>query len=593
MSNKIVLLILICLIFGGAANSETHKINYKFINEKDTRFYLQKKYSELEFAFSDTGLSIECDGRIFAKIQNELNMFDAESLTSYKYYIALGDMNSIVNSIQSQYPEAKVNFDSDKKIIEVEAKGFQLLEIYRLIDSKDLINIKKFQIKYSDINQLTQTIQQIFQINNIAQFEKTKELIVSANPKQIELIGKYIDEIDNKPPTILVEGIIVKVNHEKARQMGANYNYKKGQSDDAASGGKSGISLKNSSFSPLPEGIPYDMIEWTSKSGNVFTLSLGMLVEAGAADILLKPHITFLSGGEGSFSQNINVPHITTSENGTNVDFSSVGLTVNVGGIAVKQKNNKNTGLNEYQIVLNKLEITDGSQGNQIESEGNKQIAFVTNSMQINSPQIINSGEIIALGGAIRREESVTRNYIPVFGSLPLLKYLFAYDNKTLAVNEIMTFLKLTVLEERKLEEEVDKLTKTEKFHKTDINKSLKNMLNSSKLETSIFSSSIIYQKNGGYFEFVNNKFSEKQLEKISKKFVAVIRSRIEDAFLTQNYELVKNVIFNDADLKTEIAKLSKSYKAEPLQIIIIARHTGVINDEIFLIYKDWVKNNF
>jgi len=58
--------------------------------------------------------------------------------------------------------------------------------------------------------------------------------------------------------------------------------------------------------------------------------------------------------------------------------------------------------------VLDELKITDGSKGDRVSDDQSNAIAFFSQEVVLESPQIVGDGELIILGGAINRDKRNT-----------------------------------------------------------------------------------------------------------------------------------------------------------------------------------------
>ncbi len=146
------ILFIITLLFYSYGYAETYLIN--FSNPLTLKSYLENKYEGLALTANDSNISVECGIDMLKKIKDEIEFFDSEGIKSYKYYIAAADLNNIVNIIQTRYPESKINYNTDIKSLTVEAKAYELLDIFKLIENNDAHYFGKYQIKYADVNQV-------------------------------------------------------------------------------------------------------------------------------------------------------------------------------------------------------------------------------------------------------------------------------------------------------------------------------------------------------------------------------------------------------------------------------------------------------
>ena len=74
---------------------------------------------------------------------------------------------------------------------------------------------------------------------------------------------------------------------------------------------------------------------------------------------------------------------------------------------------------------------------------------LITNKREINTTILVDNQEVIILGGLIRDKETISNSRVPVLGSIPGLGLLFKSSNKSIEKQNLLVFLRPTVLDSR------------------------------------------------------------------------------------------------------------------------------------------------
>ncbi|HPG32015.1 MAG TPA: hypothetical protein PLQ81_14600, partial [bacterium] len=327
------------------------------------------------------------------------------------------------------------------------------------------------------------------------------------------------------------------------------------------------------------------MYQYTSKSGKVQEISLRALVDNSVAEAVLKPHITFVSGQTGVFEQNQNIPLKSKDANNNPITtIMSVGLTLSVGAIAVPAEITDERGRkkNSYKIIVSELKLTDGSREDE---EASRETIF-------EAKQIVNDGQLIILGGAINDKTTKKDSKVPLLGDIPLIKYLFKYQDSTNSATEMLALLRLTVMTPESYKYKAAQFVESKDLRPIEFGGKVNDSIQEHPLKTAEWSSKIIYEKEGGYFDLIHDKLDPEFMEKVDRSFKKNIRGRIKVVQEWNNDELVRKLIFNDNGLKKAFEDMVAEFKISCYDIMIITRHLGSINDEIFMLYYEFLDEN-
>ncbi len=458
--------------------------------------------------------------------------------------------------------------------------------------SAETSQIKMYMIKFYSIDSTYDLISDMFKPAKMYKDKVRQLLIISDSPSKHEEISAFLETYDTEPKVILVEGTILKINKERLFELGIN-------------GSKSAIRSDYNPASALtnqnkPEGtirgqyghdwftlgaVPQLFFEIVTNHGNLWQIDLRSMIEKGAAEVVLKPQVTFVSGSKGIINHQTNVPYQTeTKMGGATTTFQKYGLSLEVQGYYIPDKDPMAHG----SIYVNKLKITDGSIVGYIQF-ANATVPL-TQDLEIETSQIVKDGELIILGGAINKENSKTVRKVPLLGDIPVIKHLFRFTEKNNKVTETLALLRLTVIEEKSYEFLAAKYQNSKNLQPIEFGGDVNESVHEHPLNSAKWSSDIIYGE-GLYFERIYNRFSEDEQYRISRQFKTRIRARLP---LVQEWEdvgLIRDLIFNDSGLESIFKEISDEFDIDALDILIVARHQGGINDIIFEIYRDFLRD--
>ncbi|HPP87384.1 MAG TPA: secretin N-terminal domain-containing protein [bacterium] len=516
-------------------------------------------------------------------------------------YIAPDRMNEI---ILSHFGKCIISIDNASNALIITDRPSKLAQIGELIKKLDKPEqeqvLEGIQIKYAEINNIFKILQSMYDVKKMDIDDKQKKIYISGPKSKVEEIKKFIEEYDYEPPVILVEGTILSVNIAKAKQLGMKYEHSGGFIFDENAGKfteepvvpsdkltASGRTTGSKVIGEFTAGVALSqvMYQYTSKSGKVQEVSLRALIDNNVAEAVLKPHITFVSGRSGIFEQNQNIPLKSKDANNNPITtIMSVGLTLSVGGIAVPIEitddhgNKKHT----YKIIVSELKLTDG---NKEEGEASRETIF-------EASQIVNDGQLIILGGAINDKSMKKNSKVPLLGDIPIIKHLFTYQDSSKSATEMLALLRLTVMTPESYKYKAAQFTSSKDLRPIEYGGKVNDSIQEHPLKTAEWSSKIIYEENGGYFDLIHDKINADVMTRIDRQFKRNIRGRVKLVQEWSNSELVRKLIFNDKGLKKAFEDMSAEFKLSCFEILLIARHLGSINDEVYLMYYEFLDKN-
>lgn len=286
---------------------------------------------------------------------------------------------------------------------------------------------------------------------NIQAEPTTNSLIVTAPPAIMRNLQQVISQLDIRPAQVLVEAAIVEIDDGTLKQLGVQWgtiNTESSSSDSSSSDSSSSSGDVdtsgggNISAGTLPTG--YNEGIGVIKSGN-FREIITMLQQSVTTDILSTPSLVVLDNQTAK----IEVGKTLSIQTGS---YSSTDSTSTVTPFDTYDR--QQIGLHLYvtpQINRGDAVQLKIDQGNEtLQNPVNPGTTPVTNNAGIKTTVLVNTGDILVLGGLISNNEQLGETKIPLLGDIPGVGKLFQYHTTTHVKKDLMVFLKPIILYQQK-----------------------------------------------------------------------------------------------------------------------------------------------
>jgi general secretion pathway protein D len=288
--------------------------------------------------------------------------------------------------------------------------------------------------------------------------EAINALVIRADPTTMLELLDIISELDVRRLQVLIEAAIVEVTADFTRQLGTELFVGDADSSNVPLGltAPSGtlaqilqnIALKTEG--PIDLGTsPMFAAGRIDQNGTSFGLIIKALSTNGDVNLLSTPSITTMQNEEAKIVVGQNVPFrtgstVTGSQGASNpfttIQREDVGLTLEVTPFI------HDGNLIRLKIHQEVSEVDTASLG-EIGSEGSADL--ITNKRTIDTTVLIDDQEVIIIGGLIRDKETEGSSRVPVLGSIPGLGFLFRSKSTTIEKQNLLVFLRPTVLDTR------------------------------------------------------------------------------------------------------------------------------------------------
>lgn len=298
----------------------------------------------------------------------------------------------------------------------------------------------------ADFSNMTQTQPKSGSVSPVVQWEEsTNSVVVSAPADLMVKLKRVIAKLDIRRPQVLIEAVIAEVEVDRANELGIELN----------TGGKAQILTRFSSTLPL-SGTGNDNQIAIS---NPFTPDAvgqgltGALFNANNLRLLVR------ALEHDARSNILSTPNIVTLDNepaqikvGQKISFS-VGQIQNnpTGGNPLNFFNQQDVGL---ILTINPQITPDGAIKLIIEQELSNvlpgQVSAGNNpnlsERFIHTSVMAKNGDILVLGGLIQNEWQDITSKVPVLGDIPGIGVMFRSHEKQLTKQNLMVFLRPTIL---------------------------------------------------------------------------------------------------------------------------------------------------
>jgi len=284
--------------------------------------------------------------------------------------------------------------------------------------------------------------------------EETNALIITADPNTLLTLKSVIRQLDIRRAQVHIEAIIAEISTNRDKEVGI------GAVVDGTNSSESTFPVGISNLVGLGDiiaaaaGSEDAALNVLSSLGSGLTLGVGGENSAGvryglilkalqtdsAANILSTPSIVTLDNEEAEIIVAQNLPFITGQFTGAGtvnpgnpfqtIERQDVGLTLRV----TPQINEGDTiKLDLEQEVSDVVTITENS-------------GPVTRKRSIKTSVLVDDGGILVLGGLIEEIQDDTQSKVPLLGDIPILGKLFTSRASTKRKQNLMIFLKPSIL---------------------------------------------------------------------------------------------------------------------------------------------------
>ncbi|MHB1221533.1 MAG: type II secretion system secretin GspD [Gammaproteobacteria bacterium] len=258
----------------------------------------------------------------------------------------------------------------------------------------------------------------------------TNAIIITAPPALMQAIKTVIAKLDIRPAQVLVEAIIAEVDESNLTSLGIQWG-------SVTAEGLVNTSGSQTSFPPFGAGVvgimPHVQI----------AAVLSALQNQNGVDILSTPQIVVLDNQKASIEIGQSVPVQTGS-------YATTGGANTVTPFTT----------NDYKPVTLKLDVTPqinlsrsvrlkmNLKNDTLQNPQNPGLNPLINTSKIANSVIINSEDVLVLGGLISNTNNENINKVPILSSIPMVGDLFKQKTTNQQKRNLMVFIKPIIMKD-------------------------------------------------------------------------------------------------------------------------------------------------
>lgn len=314
-----------------------------------------------------------------------------------------------------------------------------LAEIAKIDRPTPGLSVETITLKFLDAENLKKALDRmVSQYGSIATNPTSNSLIVCDTKENLAKILSEIKKADRTPQQIMVEVFILDVKLEDDTEIGINW--------DLLSDTNYDISYRQN-FTASRLGSTIESVDTVGNATAFNTTGLGgdfamisgtirnvvhMLQQKKEVEILASPTAMVLSGQSATIKAVEEIPYEDISD-------TSMG-----GAAAITSTKFKDVGVN-LQVTAtvtdgNGIFLTVDTEQNVKTSESRNGVPVV-DTRRAQTSLLLNDGQIIAMGGLRRRENTKKVDQIPILGDLPIIGALFKSTITVINNSELVVLL--------------------------------------------------------------------------------------------------------------------------------------------------------
>ncbi len=261
-------------------------------------------------------------------------------------------------------------------------------------------------------------------LTNIQAEPSTNSLIITAPPTLMRALNSIVSQLDIRPAQILVEGIIVEISEDDLKNLGIQW------------GGlvTSNTTPPGPGFSQFGQGVV----------GIIPSMEIQAILNAlqtnQNVNVLSTPSVVVLDNHKASLEVGQDVPYqsgsYTTPVNSSQTPFNTTAYKQVVLRLDVIPQIN----------LGNSVRMTVALKNDSLQNPDNPGPTPITNISRISNSVIVNSCDVLVIGGLIRNSINETTEKVPILGDIPGIGLAFRHKTQKLEKRNLVVFLKPVIM---------------------------------------------------------------------------------------------------------------------------------------------------
>jgi type IV pilus assembly protein PilQ len=353
------------------------------------------------------------------------------------------------------------------------AHGFDYVtdkNMIRIVPAEDIIQAEErlaskiYRITYADVTEVERALQKFVSKRGTVSLNKgTSHVIVTDTESNIKAIDKFVDEIDQITPQVLIEVRIYDVTSQDTLDIGVQWNA--GRVTDYSAG-----ALGNN---PSDHTFPFMSGTFRGPTGKTADTTIGTLrfgwldsaididaeISAQQEDInaklLANPRILVLDNEKALFDIVTEHPYVERTISGEliteTIKYKLVGTTLQVTPHITRDDMVRLHIIPEFGVKVRDVALISGD-------------VPVIDTRKIDTITLVKDGQTVVLGGLRKKEVSQQINKVPLLGDIPLLGALFRFKGEDTTNSEIIVFITPRIIKRPVLSEDEQQAYKATEF---------------------------------------------------------------------------------------------------------------------------------
>jgi type IV pilus assembly protein PilQ len=262
--------------------------------------------------------------------------------------------------------------------------------------------------------------------------KETNTMTVTGSPQLLARFEEDVAKIDYPPGQVMIEAMVMEVSHDVLVKLGIDWSA-------VGTAGKQALGVVTEHTNVLDKSLGIDYAESDFKIGKYrfdLTSTLEALVQTGDADIRANPSISTLDGQKATIDIGREewFELITTGYMGyqyANLQAIKSGIILNI---------------TPYIASGGEITVKVEPEVSDVTARGATGYPVISK-RSVSTTVRVRDGETITIGGLAFHSKTVIRKKIPLLGSIPLLGYIFRYNEEEKEHREVVVFITPHILE--------------------------------------------------------------------------------------------------------------------------------------------------
>ena len=268
---------------------------------------------------------------------------------------------------------------------------------------------------------------------------KTDDVTVNDNKETNPNVINLLEMVN--PDQINIEALVIEVNEDDAKKLGATYTSQQASSDsDGISVNDAGEFYGGESYGTQRDaGHHWYNRNWFFTHFSKINANIHLLIDQGHARVISRPNITTMSGKTAGILVGGQIPYPTSNSDGNiSVEYKDYGIRLNLIDPTVDRSGNITS---RVLASVSRLDWTNAVTSNSLKWPA---IAERTAETMVNIP----TGMTMVIGGLLDSDDTKQLKKVPLLGDIPIIGELFKYHNDSKQKSEIMILITPRIVNE-------------------------------------------------------------------------------------------------------------------------------------------------